>query len=129
MSLRRKNLIAIVSTLIGLLLVLFGVSQFIILRQFDEQQQDAVRLNMDRAMIALDGELDNLSSITSDWAYWDDTYQFVQNHNQTYLDSKLTDDTLENLDLDFMLFADHQGQTIYLKMRQEDEASLPATLD
>src|SRR4051812_18722373 len=102
MSLRRKNFIAIISTLIGLVIVLFGISQFIILRQFNEQQQDAVHLNMDRALIALDRELDNLSSIDNDWAYWDDTYQFIQDRNQDYIDSNLTDDTLDNLALDFM---------------------------
>jgi len=117
MSLRRKNFIAIIATLIALVIVLFGVSQFIILRQFDEQQQDAVHSNMDRALNALDSELDHLSSITSDWAYWDDTYTFAQDHNQAYIDSNLTSDTLDNLSLDFMLFVNNHGQTIYLKTR------------
>lgn len=120
MSLRRKNFIAIISTLIGSMIVLFLVSQFIILRQFDEQQQEAVHLNMDRALIALDRELDNLSSISSDWAYWDDTYQFVQDHNQAYIDSNLTDDTLGNLNLDFMIFVDRQHKIVFQKMRSTD---------
>jgi sensor domain CHASE-containing protein/nitrogen-specific signal transduction histidine kinase len=118
MSLRRKNFIAIISTLIGLVIVLFGISQFIILRQFDEQQQEAVHLNMDRALIALNRELDNLSSIDSDWAYWDDTYEFAQDRNQAYIDSNLTDDTLDNLDLDFMVFVDLQGKIIFSKLRE-----------
>ncbi len=117
MSLRRKNFIAIISTLIGLVIVLFVISQFIILRQFDEQQQETVHLNMNRALIALDHELDNLSSISSDWAYWDDSYQFVQDHNQAYIDSNLTDDTLDNLNLDFMIFVDHQDKLVFRKLR------------
>jgi len=116
MSLRRKIFIAIISTLIGLVLILFGVSQFIILKQFDEQQQEAVQLNMDRTRITLDRELDNLSSITSDWAYWDDTYQFLQNHNQTYINSNLTDGTLDSLNIDFMVFVNRQDKIIFTKM-------------
>ena len=132
MSLRRKNFIAIIATLIALVIVLFGVSQFIILRQFDEQQQDAVHSNMDRALNALDSELDHLSSITSDWAYWDDTYTFAQDHNQAYIDSNLTSDTLDNLSLDFMLFVNNHGQTIYLKTRTKLDItprSISNTLD
>ncbi|MBI1280481.1 MAG: hypothetical protein GC179_20330 [Anaerolineaceae bacterium] len=117
MSLRRKIFIAIISSLIGLVIILLGVSRFIILHQFDEQQQVIVHLNMDRALIAIDRELDNLSSIDSDWAYWDDTYRFVQDRNQAYIDSNLTDDTLDNLSLDFMVFVDSQGKIIFSKER------------
>src|ERR1043165_1132825 len=104
MSLRRKNFIAIISTLIGLVLVLFAVSQFIILRQFDEQQKATIESDVGRTVNALTQQLDNLASVSSDWAYWDATYQFVQDGNQDYIDANLYDDSVANLHLDFMVF-------------------------
>ena len=116
MSLRRKNFIAIITTLIGLVLVLFVVSQFIILRQFDEQQKATVQFDVGRTVNALTQQLDNLSSVSSDWAYWDATYQFVQDGNQAYIDANLYDDTIINLRLDFMLFINNRGESFYLKL-------------
>src|ERR1044071_2043624 len=115
MSLRRKNFIAIISTLIGLVLVLFVVSQFIILRQFDEQQQQAIQADVGRSVNALTQQLDNLASVSSDWAYWDETYQFVQDGNQAYIDANLYDASVTNLNLDFMLYIDSEGKPFYLK--------------
>jgi sensor domain CHASE-containing protein len=116
MSLRRKNLIAIISTLIGLLLVLSIVSQFIILRQFDEQQKQTIQADVGRAVNALTQQLDNLASVSSDWAYWDATYQFVLDGNQDYIDANLYDDSVTNLHLDFMLYVNSQGKSFYLKL-------------
>src|SRR5438132_626491 len=116
MSLRRKNFIAIISTLIGLVLVLFVISQFIILRQFDEQQKETIQSDVGRTVNALTQQLDNLASVSSDWAYWDATYQFAQDVNQDYIDGNLYDDSVMNLHLDFMLFVNNKGQIFYLKL-------------
>ncbi len=124
MSLRRKNLVVIISTLIALVIILFVLSQYIILKQFDQQQQETVLLNMDRALNAFDVEIENLSIISRDWAYWDETYKFVQTRNETYITSNLTDESLQNLQLDFMLFVNLRGEVVTLK-----SIGLPATND
>ena len=115
MSLRRKTLFAIVLTFVGLVIVLFLMSQLIILNQFDQLQSDAIRENVERVQNALGKEMDVLRSTSSDWAYWDDTYQFVQNRNETYIESNLTTDTFKNLQLNFMIYVDRAGKTIYGK--------------
>lgn len=121
MSLRRKNFIVIITTLITLVVILFVVSQFIILRQFKQQQEDVVYANIERARYAVNQHLESLSSISSDWAYWDDTYQFVSDTNPTYISLNLTDSTLENLQLDFMIFVNAQGKVVYSVSRENDE--------
>src|SRR3982751_677370 len=116
MSLRRKNFVAIISTLIGLVLVLFVISQFIILRQFDEQQKKTIQSDVGRTVNALTQQLDNLASVSSDWAYWDETYQFVEDGNQEYIDANLYDESVANLNLDFMLYVNSKGENFYLKL-------------
>nr|MBA3867673.1 hypothetical protein [Anaerolineae bacterium] len=129
MSLRRKNFIAILSTLIGLVLVLFVISQFIILRQFDEQQKETIQSDVARTVNVFTQQVDNLASISSDWAYWDATYQFVQDGNRDYIAANLYDDTLSNLRLDFMLFINSKGENFYLKLlnRSDDALDIATT--
>lgn len=115
MSLRRKNFIAIIATLITLVVILFVISQSIILRQFNQQQEETITINIDRARYAVNQQLDNLSAISNDWAYWDDTYQFVQDVNPTYINLNMADSTLQNLQLDFMIFVNQAGEVVYTK--------------
>lgn len=120
MSLRRKTFIAIITTLITLVVILFVVSQSIILRQFNLQQEDAINISVARARYAVEQQIDSLSIISNDWAYWDDTYQFVQTGSPTYINLNLADSTLENLQLDFMLFVNKSGEVVYAKSLNHD---------
>ena len=113
MSLRCKTLLAIAFTFAGLFVLLFVLSQVIILNQFDRLQSDAIHENIQRVLNTIDKEIDNLSTISNDWGYWDDSYQFVQDGNSTYIESNLADDTFKNLHLNFMIYVDHTGKTVY----------------
>ncbi len=113
MSLRRKTLLAIAFTFAGLFVLLFVLSQVIILNQFDHLQTDVIHKNIQRVLNTLDKEIDNLSSTSNDWSYWDDTYQFVQDGNSTYVESNLTDDTFKNLHLNFIIYVNKTGKTVF----------------
>jgi len=113
MSLRRKNFIAIITTLITLVVILFVVSQSIILRQFNQQQEEAIAISMLRAQYAVNQQFESLATTSNDWAYWDDTYQFVQDANPTYINLNLDEATLQNLQLDFMIFMNTAGEVVY----------------
>lgn len=115
MSLRHRTLLAIVFTFGGLLLLLILLSETIILNQFDQLQADSIQANLQRVVNTINKEIDTLNSVTSDWSYWDDTYQFVQDGNADYIASNLTDDTFNNLHLDFMIFVNKEGKTVFAK--------------
>lgn len=59
--------------------------------------EDSVRVN--NALLNL---IDSLDSTVKDWAFWDDTYRFVQNKNEEYKESNLNLDSLQNLELDYL---------------------------
>ncbi len=115
MSLRHRTLFAIIFTFIGLLFLLILLADTIILNQFDQLQADAIQANLQRVVNAINKEIDTLNSTTSDWSYWDDTYQFIQDGNDTYIASNLTDDTFNNLHLNFMIFVDEEDKTVFAK--------------
>ncbi len=59
---------------------------------------------------------DNLNKqlkTTIDWAYWDDTVDFVENGNRNFINSNIDDGTLKNIGIDFMLFFNKNRELYY----------------
>jgi sensor domain CHASE-containing protein len=60
-----------------------------------------------------------------DYAHWDDTYNFIQDKNLNYINNNFPDDsTIENLDIDFMVFINKKNDVIFstfLNRFKEDE--------
>lgn len=54
-------------------------------------------------------DLDTLSSKISDWSSWDDTYKFIVDKNEAYIQSNLVYSTLVNLKINYMIFVNNDG--------------------
>ena len=67
---------------------------------------------MEKAITAID---DQLKSTIIDWSYWDDTYDFISNKDQDYIDSNLQDSTLAYLKINLIQFVDANGKVIFTK--------------
>ena len=75
--------------------------------------------------------LSALDSTASDWAGWDDTYMFIQDSNEDYVESNLVDDTFVTLGLSIMLFINSDGDVVYSKafdLADMQEALVPQEL-
>lgn len=115
MRLYTKILIVISLTLMSLILILYIMSRIILLESFVQLERVYARENVERVLSALSDELDNLTIITQDYAEWDETYAFVADGNQDYIDSNLGDITLIDLNLNLMLFMNTSGQIVFSK--------------
>ncbi|WP_269851077.1 sensor histidine kinase [Methanosarcina horonobensis] len=61
-----------------------------------------------------------------DWAFWDDTYEFVDTLSPKYIESNLDDSTLYDLDLNVMLFINKSGKVVYpMSVDLINEANVP----
>jgi diguanylate cyclase (GGDEF)-like protein len=63
--------------------------------------------NINTLLITLNLRMDNIKSIAHDYGGWDDTYYFIEGKNSNYIYDNFREgtDTLENLNLDFMIFS------------------------
>jgi len=129
MGLRKKTLITISSTLILMVLIIYSIINTILPGGYAKLERDNILQSMAQAMKVIDGEVDQLQTIAGDWAPWDDTYFFVQNGNQNYIDENLADSTLVNLNLNFMLFVNTAGQVVHCKYLNLDTAHEEACRD
>ena len=131
MSLRRKTLIIILTTLVALIVILFVVSQTIFLRSATRLEEQDTRQNIERALNALSREIYHMESQVGDWAPWDDTYAFIDDASESYIQSNLIDTTFVNLGLNLMLFIDSSGQIVFGKafdLQNEEEVLVPESV-
>jgi len=131
MTLRKKTLMTVGITIIGLLIILYFISQITLVRSFTELEEQYAHQNVERAMSALSNDLLTLNAVVGDWAAWDDTYDFIEDANNEYIESNLIDGTFTNLRLNLMLFINSSGQIVYGKafdLQNEEEIPVPQAL-
>jgi len=115
MNLRRKTVLTMTVTPIIMILVMYIGAQFILLDNYAALEKQRAEVNVKRGLSALSNVLSELESTVSDWAAWDDTYTFIQDANEDYIESNLVDNTFVNLELNILLFINSEGNIVYGK--------------
>jgi diguanylate cyclase (GGDEF)-like protein len=130
MTLKHKILIAVGSTFLVMILILYAVSSTLLLNAFDQLERESVTTDVKRALDGLKNETISLNAVGGDWGAWNETRDFIQGTNPSYVKDNLADSALKTLNLDFMVFLDTSNTLIYAK--GEDDAgkatSVSATL-
>ncbi|MBU0704658.1 MAG: histidine kinase, partial [Chloroflexi bacterium] len=126
---RKRILIAIGMTFASLVLILYLVARVILMESFTELEKQYVHRDMQRAQSALSDELDDLDTLLLDCAARDDTYTFVEDTNEEYIESNLTYETFTDSRLDLILFVNSSGQTVFgTSFRENRKAPVPQSL-
>lgn len=115
-TLHEKTLGIIGATLIGMILIIYLSSYFIIIDSFDKLEEQDARENaiyLKNILLFESLELENKAAY---WSVWNETYQFVQDNNSEYIENYLMDDTFLNQRLDFMFFYNDSGIMTYKKV-------------
>ena len=81
-------------------------------------------------MDALTNRINQMAVKSSDWSNWDDTYQYITDHNKAYVTANLVDQSLTTLQVNFMLFynAQHKLVTGLSVDENGNDAPLPPAL-
>ncbi|MEM0202695.1 MAG: CHASE4 domain-containing protein [Archaeoglobaceae archaeon] len=72
-------------------------------------------------------ELKSLETLCIDWAFWDDTYEFIEDRNERYIASNLVEDTFTNARINVMVFINKSGDVVFSKFydKEWNEKELP----
>jgi signal transduction histidine kinase len=73
-------------------------------------EEDLIRLKM-----ALSFEEESLGSKNSDWANWDDSYQFIQDNNTYFIGTNLVPQAFSDLQINLMTFINNSGSVVFGK--------------
>lgn len=127
MTLRKKTLLIVIGTLAFLMAAVYFVTQYSMKTSFSSLEESIARENVERAVSALDNDIQTLNATVGDWAGWDDTYRFIEDHNTAYIKANLTSDSsfLVN-SLNLILYIDASGRIVYGKgYHLSDKKELP----
>lgn len=115
MTLRNKILLSTLLPVFVLFTFIYLLSSNILFKGFGKIEEKWAQDNLTRLSKAFEGVLKNLEVKSSDWAIWDDTYNFITDHNATYKESNLGDVTFDNLRITHMLYLNNQGEVVHKK--------------
>lgn len=124
MSLRKK--VFLYSLLPGLCFLLgltFLLHNFY-LKSYGDLEKKQVQASVKRIESALKNRLNVLDVLTSDWAAWNDTYQFVVDENDTFLKSNVTTSTFIDANLDLILIANKEKKIVFSSSINNEERKL-----
>ncbi len=115
-SLRTRIFLIVSMTLIALIGGVYVLSNTILMRGFKKVEDTYIRRNVVRASKVLESQVALLDTKSSDWATWDDTYQFIVDLNEKYVQSNLASlAAFDDLGVNFILYYDSEGQLVYSK--------------
>ncbi|MFC1587057.1 CHASE4 domain-containing protein [Planctomycetota bacterium] len=115
MSIRTKSLLLFGVVLLILLVVLIGISKIIISRSFLELEKAQANKNVKCARNIYLELAEQINTFAYDWACWDDTYNFIVDRNQEYIEVNLLDDTFSAIGLNVIIFSDINNSVIFKK--------------
>jgi PAS domain S-box-containing protein len=114
-TLRRKTLLVVGLTLVGLVAALYAVLSRVVLEGFADLEAQRTREHVARVREAFDDELAKINYTLRDWAEWDDTYGFIETGDPAYVRSNLTDTAILRLGLDLMVYVHASGRIVHAK--------------
>ncbi len=127
MSLKNKIITLLFCVFGAYAIVEYFVQHFVLLPAFVQLERTAASNNTERALQALEREVELLIPTAIDWASWDDTYQFMVNRNAEYIESNLSLNTLEALKVNLIGLYNLEGKQLWGMARDqeiEDEMAL-----
>ena len=131
LSLGHKALIIIVTAILGLLAASAAITRTIVTEQYRELEEAGIKRDLLNATNILAHEASVLSSIVKDWASWDDTYTFLQDRNESYLEVNYVDETFINGRITLAVIISSGGEIVFTKafdLEDEEEISMPNDL-
>ena len=124
MSLRTQIATLLVALSIALVATSYAVQEFVVLPAFEElEQQGAVR-DVARCVDAIGREVEGVSLLARDWATWDDTYDYVKNHNAEYVTSNLNDESFATSHVNLICFVDGLKRIVWGESRDMESLEL-----
>ncbi|WP_346355685.1 CHASE4 domain-containing protein [Azotosporobacter soli] len=130
MKVRRKTVIILGGIMLGLFLLLAGLSHELILGRFKALERENAHADMERALRILETRLEDLAGVALDNGKWDESYSFVMEPNEKYIND-VVGDTSAAYRLDVWLMLDNEGRFVYGKAfaaAERREIALPDEL-
>jgi diguanylate cyclase (GGDEF)-like protein/PAS domain S-box-containing protein len=129
----RKSIMLIVGCCFALLITfLFVMTRTLTYQKFNDLEENLITSNLRRSINAVAGITASLDLLVADWSNWDDTYKFLQDNNEEYLESNLPLETFISQQNNLIILLNTQKEVVwgqYLPPGEESLVPLPLGTD
>lgn len=127
MKLRSRILTALAATFIAAAFSTWMLSGKPMLQGFADLEDSRAQEDTQRVSRAIGFTGAEFHNKSLDWAHWDDTFQFLKDHNQTYLDSNMDPVSFRKIGLHFLLLIDSKTNLVHSTTSLSDSDPEPFT--
>ncbi|HOW96471.1 MAG TPA: CHASE4 domain-containing protein [Kiritimatiellia bacterium] len=124
MKLGSRVLLALGPSLAVLFIVLYAVGTHGLRAGFADLEQRFALQNVQQVQWAVEAEGRHLDRSVADWAFWDDTYAFVEDRNEAFIESNLTLDTFQSLGIRLLIIVDPSGAVVWGGIRDPESSAV-----
>ena len=110
-----RKVLIITLLIFAVLTAAFTLTHNMQLSNFLELEQTNTLQDVGKVRSTVSTQQGYLDYINQDWAYWDDTYKFIEDRNQNYTNVNLQNQTLAGIKVNVMLFVNNSGSLVYAK--------------
>ena len=90
----------------------FAALQFTVIPSFRSLENDTAERNQIRATEAIEVQKDVLANSARDWAFWDDTYEFMHGERPDFVEKNVESGSLDSLGVNYMLIISPTGEVV-----------------
>jgi methyl-accepting chemotaxis protein len=127
-SFRARTLLIIGTAILGLFLILAASGTYLLSASFGALEIKTAQDDTARVMQAIQVKQTNLATKITDWAQWDDAYQFMDGKNPDFIAANFAPDTLSKMGLNLIVFVKPDGGIWYsqaINLDTKAEGALP----
>ncbi len=116
LSIRKKIIISAVVIVVIFTSVIYYISNFIILKSYSRLENEVAQINLSRTDNIFKNVINELDTKLSDWAFWDDTYAYIEDRNIEYEESNLQNISISSIKVNAMVFLNNKGEIVNSKV-------------
>ncbi|NCC06151.1 MAG: bifunctional diguanylate cyclase/phosphodiesterase, partial [Proteobacteria bacterium] len=123
-TLRSRAVVALTAIFLAMGLGCVLIVGLIVTDRLDSFERDLAAANVRRARNSLQQDMQRIDDLLKDWAWWDDTYEFMYSVSGDYAQSNITPDVFINQNLSAMVFVTDKGEILSASRMSGDEKTL-----
>ena len=129
MKLKQKAIVVVSISMILLVTLFLSFLRPVLLKESIDLDRDNAIGEVKRVQNNIQSTLNNLEQINRDWSIWDDTYNFMIDQNPQYIERNLDQATLENLNVNYIIYLDSQKNPVLQVGYDVDKQEIVALQD
>jgi len=114
-SLRTKLGVVVAVGMMALFAAQFSTARVVLLSGYSQLEQHMAMIQVGGAAKLLADQVQQLEGVTADWAQWDDTYRYMAEPSQDYIETNYSLNTFRNIDITAVIITDSQGEMVFAK--------------